>query len=95
MSVVQFQANPEPQSIVYRAYAMRDIKSNTFSMPFFQMNKVMALRMFEDMSRDSQSQISKHPEDYQLFEIGVFDTATGFIDRYETVQFLATASEYK
>lgn len=36
----------------------------------------VAIRMFEDVVRDERSAISRHPSDYDLVQVGEFDTVT-------------------
>lgn len=60
----------------FQAFAIRDAKSETYSLPFFQLNNALALRSFIDLANDPDSNVARHPEDYSLFHIGEFDDST-------------------
>ena len=60
-----------------KVFSIFDSKAEAFNTPFFFNMTGQALRAFEDLAKDPQAAISKHPEDYTLFEIGEFDTDTG------------------
>lgn len=83
-----------PQTPVYYAFAIRDIKIGSFMLPFFQSSKAGAMRSFADLARDPQSPMSRHPEDFQLFEIGVYDPETALLTPLPTVDFLANATDF-
>lgn len=36
-----------------------------------------AMRMFVDEARNPESRINKHPEDFELFKVAMFDDNTG------------------
>jgi len=52
---------------------VHDVKAEAYMPPFFAPTVGMAHRMFEDACKDENSQFSKHPEDFRLFEIGTWD----------------------
>ncbi|CRH64993.1 Uncharacterised protein [Chlamydia trachomatis] len=54
-----------------------DKKAQTFSQPFCAINEQVAIRQFGDAVRDTNTAICAHPEDYQLFNVGVFDESHG------------------
>lgn len=87
-------SSSNPQQPVFYAFAIRDIKVNSYMLPFFQSHKAGAMRMFADLARDSQSPMSKHPEDFQLFEIGVYDPATASLIPNSAPDFLANATDF-
>ena len=74
---------------------MRDAKAEKFSMPFFQMNKALGLRMFSQLCSDPQGQVSRYPEDYALFELGEFDDETGLMTALPQPLHLANALDFK
>lgn len=85
---------PEPRSPIYFMYSIRDMKAMNFNSPFVQLNKALAIRVFADISRDPQSTINKHPEDFDLFEVGVFDSETGLVQAYENTIYVSNANEH-
>lgn len=61
----------------YEIYSIRDIKANAYHRPFFVPNRAVAIRAVTDIAQDTQTDIGKHPEDYQLFYLGTYDDNTG------------------
>lgn len=62
-----------------KVYSILDSKTGAYGVPFFNVNKDVALRSFMDLTRDERSMASRHPQDYHLFEIGEFDDVTAEI----------------
>lgn len=62
-----------------KIYVIRDDVAGVCHLPFFMQNDNVALRAFSDALTDQNSQYSKHPADYRLFRIGVYDDGTGEI----------------
>lgn len=58
-------------------YSVYDSKAEAYMQPFFMQTRGAALRAFSDAVDDSNSVLSKHPEDYTLFEIGEFSDSDG------------------
>lgn len=77
-----------------KAFAARDSKLGVFLPPFFMQHTGQALRAWEEVCNDSKSAMSKHPSDFQLFQVGEFDEETGLLVEMQPVQ-LASASEYR
>lgn len=75
-----------------KAFAVYDAKACSFGMPMFIANAGLALRGFSDACADPQSSIAKHPEDYVLFEIGVYDANSGVLDSISPHKHVASAS---
>lgn len=62
-----------------KIYSIKDTKIG-FMQTFTANNKAVALRMFADTCNDENTVLAKHPEDYELYELGDFDTDTGNIE---------------
>ncbi|WNK12965.1 MAG: nonstructural protein [Microvirus sp.] len=62
-------------------YAVKDLAVQAFGMPFFLRSKGEAMRSFQDeVNRtDGKSSVAQHPDDYELYNIGEYDDATGAI----------------
>ena len=63
-------------------FSIYDEKAGAFAAPFTAPSIGHAIRSFADevnSARDS-SLLSKHPEDFQLFELGMFDDSDGSFD---------------
>lgn len=76
------------QKTVYQRelYAIRDIKSNTFTAPFVAGTGDEARRIFGDMCYfGGDNLIARHPEDYQLYHLGYFDISTGIVAPTESL----------
>ncbi len=58
-------------------YSIFDTASGLYSRPFFTQSDPEAMRSFEDISADADHPIGKHPEDYMLFRLGIFDDTKG------------------
>lgn len=60
--------------------AVRDRAADTFGSPWFSAALGAAVRAFGDEINSSESVASKHPEDYDLYELGMFDDDTGMFE---------------
>lgn len=65
--------------MVTKAFAVFDSKAGNFGVPFFTAVTAVAVRMFTDLILDNTSTVSRHPEDFSLFEIGSFDDVKGVL----------------
>lgn len=65
--------------MITKAFACFDSKSVSFGVPFFNQVPAVAVRMFTDLVNDNTSIISRHPEDFTLFEVGSFDDIKGVL----------------
>ncbi len=54
-------------------YTIFDTASGAYMRPFFLQSDGQAMRLFKDMASDAEHEIGKHPEDYSLFRIGIYD----------------------
>jgi len=81
-------------SVSYIAFAIRDVKADAFNLPFFQTTRASAIRNFADLSSDPQSTIARHPEDFQLYEIGSYDSGNAYFTSLELPILLASATEF-
>lgn len=72
-----------------------DSKAEAFLPPFYMRTTAEALRAFESTCNDPESNMSRYPEDYTLFEIGEWDDNKGQVSMYEAHKSLGLAIEYK
>lgn len=79
-----------------KIYAIRDNKVGTFAPPCLFENDATAIRAFGDLvSRDKDSLMHLHPEDFSLWSLGQFDTETGrIVQTTEDFRTLANASDF-
>ena len=65
--------------MIHKMFTVYDSKAQTYTPPFFDHAEGRALRTFADCCNDYGHQFGKHPEDYTLFDCGIFDDDTGTI----------------
>lgn len=58
-------------------YSIFDRKAGIYHAPFFAVSHGSAIRSFSDLANDRSTTIGRHPVDYVLFHIGVFDDSSG------------------
>lgn len=80
---------------VLKMFAVRDVKADQFLSPFCSPNGGSALRSFCDAVQNENSLINKHPEDYQLYEVGEYVEQSGEIVPVVPVKFIANATDFK
>lgn len=71
------------------AVAVRDQASDAFMAPSFFVATGAAVRSFADQVNGEESILSKHPEHFELFEIGLYDTEKGQLLPYESPKSIA------
>ena len=57
-------------------YSIFDSASGLYSRPFFTQSDNEAIRSFSDIATDAEHPIGRHPADYTLFRVGIFDDTT-------------------
>lgn len=62
--------------------AIKDRASNGFGQPFFVAAIGQAIRSFQDeINRAApDNDLNKHPDDFDLYQLGIFDDDTGSIE---------------
>lgn len=63
--------------MILKAFAFLDLKAGMFGTPFFMAHAGQAIRAATDLGSDSSTTVGRHPADFQLCEIGLFDDQTG------------------
>lgn len=63
----------------YKVLAIRDRAADMFSQPMFFTSVGIGIRAFGDEVKrtDANNNLSKHPEDFDLYHIADFDDSTG------------------
>lgn len=77
--------------MIFHIFSIRDIKAEQFSQPFFAIAPGAALRGFADGANGKDEVISAHPEDYELWFLGTFETDDGSMDVQARAEFRARA----
>lgn len=78
-----------------KMYAVYDTKVEAFLRPFFMRTRGEALRAWQELANDEQTQFCKHPTDFALMELGEYDDSQGTVDNYKAPTSLGLASEMK
>lgn len=75
---------------------VRDIKADSYGQPFFSTSIGQAVRSFGDeINRAAQDNLLyQHPDDFELFHIGLFDTDTAGVEAFPPKS-VALGSSYK
>lgn len=73
--------------------AVRDRQLDGFMRPFTAESVGQAIRSFRDLANEPGSDINKHPEDYELYQIGTFDTQDGSIEQQAKIKLVAIATD--
>ncbi len=68
-----------------QVYSIYDKAIASYARPFFFQTEGQAMRTFQDLVLDPESELAKHSEDYALFKLGSFDDSTGEFDPTEPV----------
>jgi len=61
-------------------FTIRDQALNEFGNPFCARTIPEAVRIFLDEARNPESQLHKHPEDFTLHHLGMFNAETGLFE---------------
>lgn len=75
-------------------FAVYDSAAEAYGLPFFLKSTGEAVRSFQDATNDPKSQLSKHPADFTLFEIGRYNELQASFDLLVTPKSLGKAIEY-
>ncbi len=75
-----------------QCYAIFDSCSGIYEKPFFSTTDDLVKREFQDVATSAEHPISKHPEHYSLWRLGIMDNTTGKITN-ESNECLWTATE--
>lgn len=77
--------------------AVKDRAADAFMRPFFVPTANMAIRSFMDeVNREgADNQMNAHPDDFDLYEIGIFDDSTGRITSYDDMKVLMLGKQAK
>lgn len=57
--------------------AVRDLATETFGRPFVVHHPRQAIRSFTDEVNNPESEVCRHAEDYELYQLGTFEDSSG------------------
>lgn len=63
--------------MILLGYSILDNKTGHFSVPFFFNHRGHAIRAAIELAGDNTTTVGRHPADFTLCEVGVFDDQTG------------------
>ena len=65
--------------MILHIYALRDIKLANFDRPMFMQTEGQMIRALTDQvnNADKDNALYMHPEDFELYELGTYDTDSG------------------
>lgn len=77
--------------------SLKDTATRAFGTPFFVHSPAQAVRSLRDVvnGSDKESDISKHPEDFELYDLGEFDPSTGEITARNEPLFVCRAKDLR
>ena len=75
-------------------YSIYDFASKTYNAPYYQKTDEAALQHFVSLTNDENSLISKFPDQFALFNIGIFNDESGFIETYDQPKRLGLAKDF-
>ena len=59
------------------AYSLYDRKALTYQPPFYTAADGAAVRMVADLANDANTMVGRHPGDFVLYAVGVYDDRNG------------------
>lgn len=76
---------------------VRDSAAQAYNAPIFVPNAAIAVRSLKDeVNRNSDNnQLFRHPEDFELYELGFYDDATARMELHEQPKLIARAKDLK
>lgn len=74
-----------------KIFAIYDKKAQAYANPFYFHHKAEALRGLEDVCKDPQSRLNRHPADFAMYQIGEWDDRSGKITSLPVPEFLEEA----
>jgi hypothetical protein len=77
-----------------KVYSVYDNKTKTWANPMVVREAGYILREFADIANDKTHPWGKHPEDYCLFEIGLWDDSKGVFTQHNNSTNLGLAAAY-
>lgn len=78
--------------MILKVFSVFDSKLQVFNTPFFSRSVADATRSFSDLVRDSRTTVGQHPEDFFLYDIGLYSDETGEINGSTPTQVAAAVA---
>lgn len=77
--------------------ALKDTAARVFGTPFVVQAAAQAVRSLRDEvnSKDSTSDVCKHPDDFELYELANFDDDSGVVSSIDPIRMIARAKDLR
>lgn len=72
-------------------YSIRDEKGKLYNNPFFKHNERDARFDFRRLVNDKKSLPGQYPDDFDLYELGIYDDQTGTFESHKTPRHIEKA----
>lgn len=77
--------------MILRSYTIFDAKVGAYFPPFFAVTDGAAVRSFADLVADPNTQVGRHPRDFSMWCVGIFDDSTASIESFSPKVFVTEA----
>lgn len=81
--------------MIHFVFAVHDAKAKAYLPPFILPTKEMAKRTFSDCVNDFKHAFGRHPYDYTLFHLGMFDDSRATYALEKAPMTMGNGVEYK
>lgn len=81
--------------MIVKIYSVFDSKANAFLLPQFYQTPGIAERAFVEAVNTKDTSFNKYPEDFTLFELGLFDDANASFVLHATPVSIGLALQFK
>lgn len=78
-----------------RIYAIRDKVAEAFGPLMTFPHDAPAIRAFSDVASDPQTQVGRHPDDFELMELGILDDQAAEIVSQAPARVVITGSSWR
>lgn len=68
--------------MIFNVCCVRDRATDAFGNPFFVTALGQAIRSFGDEINNKDSQLAAHPDDYDLYNLGKYDSDSGLFETH-------------
>lgn len=69
--------------MILKVFSIYDVKAEAYSPPFVEKTIGLAIRTFQALANDMNTNVGKYPGDFTLFSVGEFDDSNGSLIAYD------------
>lgn len=81
--------------MILKAFSLRDTKGETFGAPIFVPTEGVMIRLLPQLASDQRTDLGKFPDDFLLYSIGEYNTATAVMTPAEISLVCSVSSTLK